>query len=281
LSTGTQSTVPFTMMRWMSRPGNLRVLEAYTQLGGRLWIAGGGAALASLADGDQKSNNTSSNTVFAPDVDLAPTSIVVLAGHLRGRMTVTRGSVQFVRSAAARGGWSGHGVDGTLAAPDYTGLPSLLRLRDSATDPLPPTRPTSQANLFYVTSAAAEYSHGNNWSEDFGAPGSPRVEAALDTLLEVVGGTIQSPPGPAMLYYHGRENGSVLFSGLDLWSWSRSDAQALVDFVLQDVWGVTRSSRAGMRAKSPGPTAAVRMAPQRARANVTRLRTLDPPVPRP
>jgi hypothetical protein len=33
-----------------------------------------------------------------------------------------------------------------------------------------------------------------------------------------------------------------MFSGFDIWSFTRSDCQALVDFVLQDVWGLGRSA---------------------------------------
>ena len=274
---GTLATLTLTMMRWMSRAQNLQPLEDYSRLGGHVWVVGGGAALASLLDFDQKSNNSSSNVVFAAGVDLSLRSFVASAGHLRSRIAATRSQPAINRSAAARGGWSGHGLDGALAAPDYTRLPGALLLKTPATDPLPPTRLDGQANLFYSGTTSIEYAHGSIVTEDFGAPGAPRVESALDTLLEAVGGTIQNAPAPAMLYYHGRDNGSVLFSGFDLWSWSRADTQALVDFVVHDVWRLAPAGPS-VRVTRPSPAGALSSAARGARA---RPRSLDPIRPRP
>jgi hypothetical protein len=145
-------------------------------------------------------------------------------------------------------------------------------VRSSATDPIPATRLPSQQNLFYGASVGVEYAIGSVVSEDFGGLGGVRIESALDTLLEVLGGTVQPSPSPAMLYYHGRENGPVLFSGFDLWSWSASDARSLVDFVLRDVWGLTRSSAAA--ATAPASAAA-------GPAREARARRLDPAARRP
>ncbi len=243
LNTGSQGS-PLTMLRWMSRAGNVRVLEDYSRLGGHTWIAGGGGALASLIEGDVKTNNSLTNTVFTGQ-ELNPLTPVVALAHLRSKIYATRLIPALSRSASARGGWSGHGPGGTLDAPDYSKLPAALEVRSTATDPLPATRLASQSNQYYGASVAMEYAHGSVVAEDFGGLGGPRVASALDTLLEVVGASIEGAPAPAMLYYHGRDNGPLLFSGFDLWSWSRTDAQALVDFVLGDVWGLTRTSSVG------------------------------------
>jgi hypothetical protein len=45
---------------------------------------------------------------------------------------------------------------------------------------------------------------------------------------------------PVMTYYHGFESGPVVFSGLPVWYFQRTQGQGLVDFVLQDIWGYTR-----------------------------------------
>lgn len=251
------STSPLAMMRWMSRPENANPLEDYVRLGGNLWLAGGGTMIASLVERDVSTNNSASNVILK-DGELNPRSPVVTLAHLRSELNATRVAPVMTRSATARGGWSGHGLDRLLAAPDYARLPAALALRSSATDPIPPTRSPSQPSLFYPSSVAMETSLFSELHEDFGDPGAPRVESALDTLFEVAGATIRFAPAPAMLYYHGRENPPVLFSGFDLWSWSRTDAQALVDFVLDDVWGLSQSAP-GVRATSrPTPAAAMR-----------------------
>jgi hypothetical protein len=44
-----------------------------------------------------------------------------------------------------------------------------------------------------------------------------------------------------MTYYHGAEGGTLMFSGFDLWSFTRPDLITLTDFVLQQVWGLSRA----------------------------------------
>ena len=270
LDPGTVSS-PLVLLRWMSRAGNLHAIEDYSRLGGRVWFAGGGAALATLIEGDVKANNTLSNMVFTGS-ELNPLTPVVALVHLHSQVNVARTIPALSRSSSARGGWTGHGPTGTLAAPDYARLPAALAVRDATTDPMPATRLASQTNQFYGGSVGVEYAIGSVVTEDFGGLGGVSIESALDTLLDVVGGTVQPSPSPAMLYYHGRENGPVLFSGFDLWSWSRSEAQSLVDFVLRDVWGLTRSSSAAATAPATATAGPSRGA---------RPRGLDPAARRP
>jgi hypothetical protein len=84
-----------------------------------------------------------------------------------------------------------------------------------------------------------------------------REESTLDTLMKASAGAIGGRPFPAMTYYHGRENGSVLFTGFSLWQWTRPDAQALVDFVLSDIWKLSRAGTPGVSGPAlqarPGP----------------------------
>ena len=61
----------------------------------------------------------------------------------------------------------------------------------------------------------------------------------MDTLYETQGG--QAGTGrPVMTLYHGRENGLFVFSGFPIWYFQKSQAIGVVDFVLQNVWGMTR-----------------------------------------
>ncbi len=62
-------------------------------------------------------------------------------------------------------------------------------------------------------------------------------------LYTAVGGSM---PGalPVMTYYHGFESGPVVFSGFPVWYFRRDQCQRLMDFVLQDVWGLDKHGAA-------------------------------------
>ncbi len=256
-----QRIFPMTTLRAMSQPGRQNVLRQYISGGGDLWLAGGGTALATLLPFDLRSNNSTSNVVFAASTgELSPDRFLNASGHLRSTIAAARqGGVSIGASSAAIGGWSGQGVSGTVSAPDYLHLPASLRPRDPATDPLPPTRLSTQGGLYYPGTVDVEYvSEDNVIREDMDPdPAVVRMESALDTLMEASGGGLLRSPAPAMTYYHGRENGSVIFSGFSLWQWTRPDAQALVDFVLNDIWHMTRAGTPGVSGPAlqarPGP----------------------------
>ncbi len=275
---------PMTALRAMSQPGHTNALAAYLSLGGEVWLAGGGVAYASLVAFDRPANNVGNTTVFknepVANPELGPGQLLFDDAHLRSAIAVTRTTgVQFARSAAARGGWSGQGTTGTLAAPDYSRLPAALRLRDSASDPLPPTRLASQAALYYPSAIAVEYVAAPNLIVEDTDPDPEvvHVESTLDTLLEASGSALLTSPAPVMTYYHGRDNAACLFSGFDLWSWTRSDAQALVDFVLRDVWGLAPAGPRAAAARSASGVAGGRQT----RTGAVRSRHLDPPRARP
>jgi len=45
-----------------------------------------------------------------------------------------------------------------------------------------------------------------------------------------------------MTCYHGGENGPVLFQGTNIWHYRATQCQQLVDVVLRDLWGLSKSS---------------------------------------
>jgi hypothetical protein len=45
-----------------------------------------------------------------------------------------------------------------------------------------------------------------------------------------------------MTYYHGNTAHQFVFSGFSIWSYARQDCMGLVDFVLQDLWGLQRDA---------------------------------------
>lgn len=266
---------PISTLRWMSAPSRLNTLAAYLQAGGEVWLAGGTAStslqLAFNATG-QRSNDTKYGPGHAPIFssaagELAPGRIMWDFAHWRSEIATSKAGTLPKRSSAAVGGWSSPGwrYASPTAAPDYSRLPALMRRRSLALgDSLPPTR--TDATAFYSTYVwpPVEYlTEDNRIVEDFDP--SPLVEsqrAALDTLYELQGGLLATAytgrRPAAMTYYYGTEAPRFVFTGFDLWTWSRRDVEGLVDFVLQDIWGMQRAatgpaaSRPGSRAAAPG-----------------------------
>ena len=266
------TTFPVTALRVMCSPGHANALAAYVQTGGRVWLAGGGAAYASLVAFDRPENNTVGIVRFDfAHGELIPGRMMYDVGHVRSELSVSSAPTVPERSAAARGGWSGHGPDGTLAAPDYARLPVQLRPRSPDTDPMPPTRLASQTALFYTQNGTQEYiSAPNEIVEDMDAdPTVVRLEATLDSLYESSHSSFSTPRAIVMTYYHGREHAPFVFTGLPLWAWTVSDAQGLVDFVLQDIWGLARS---GAPARAAAVTATSGRSAAPARASSSRRR---------
>jgi hypothetical protein len=138
--------------------------------------------------------------------------------------------------------WFGHGPNGDLSAPNYGTLPQYMRPKDPSRDPFPPNRTGQGPAAFYQVDKEIEYitpTAPNFIIEDF----DPSIlgvdnQSALDTLYSV--STSATFLGPVMTYYHGLENGPLVFSGFPIWFFTRPDAQALSRFVLSDVFGLPR-----------------------------------------
>jgi hypothetical protein len=97
------------------------------------------------------------------------------------------------------------------------------------------------SNAFYATSYKGEVlSQPNPIVEDLGTdPEHPLTTSVLDTLYYAAYGDAGAQE-PVMTYYRGRECGPVLFSGFPVWYFQRAQAIQLVDFVMHQVWGLTR-----------------------------------------
>ena len=260
-----QTVAPVTALVAMSGPGLASTLAAYTQLGGRVWMAGGGAAYASLQLFDRRNNNAGQNTVFSSvgtPTELAPSRIMYDGAHWQSELSVTKSQITTARydySVRVRHpdntehdttyivapAWShpDHYNPGlSLNSPNYSHLPAQMRIKSPATDPVPPTRTAAQANSFYLSSLACEYiSDLNAILEDVDP--DPQTEhniVVLDTLFLASGSVLRRNPAPTMTYYHGSTAHQFVFSGFSLWSYARQDCMQLVDFVLQDIWDLTR-----------------------------------------
>jgi hypothetical protein len=260
-----QSVAPITSLVSMSGPGLASTLGAYTQLGGRVWLAGGGAAYASLQLFDKRANNSGQTTVFSslPQfAELAPSRIMFDGAHWQSELSVVKSQITTARydysvrvhhpdntdhdtTYIVTPAWThpDHYNPGlSVSSPDYSRLPPQMRLKSPGTDPVPPTRTPLQSNSFYQTSLACEYiSDLNAILEDVDP--DPQTEhniVVLDTLYMASGTVLRRNPAPTMTYYHGSTAHQFVFSGFPIWSYARQDCMQLVDFVLQDIWDLTR-----------------------------------------
>ncbi len=260
-----QSIFPVTALYSMSGPGRASTLAAYIQLRGRVWMAGGGSAYASLAQFDKRANNQGQTTVFSSASqfgELAPSRVMYDGAHWQSTVAVTKGSVTTFRydytvrvrhpdntendtTYVVRPAWSHFNpfTNVALSRPAYEKLPPEIRWRTPDLEPLPPTRLSSQAGLFYQTSYACEYiSQNNSIIEDVDPdPESERNITVLDTLYQAQGIVLlTNGRAPTMTYYHGNQANQFVFTGFAPWNYVRQDCIGLIDFVLQDIWGLSR-----------------------------------------
>jgi len=163
------------------------------------------------------------------------------AAHWRSAITTRPGIYGVVNVASATDPTAAPGR-GWAGQPDYGKLvasASVLTARTCATDPPPPLR---TCDSFYLpqTFPAEFLSQPNAIVEDVDPRSNhEQLQSTLDTLYMVIGPSGQAP---VMTYYHGTEGGSVVFSGFPIWHFQRTQCAALTDFVLQDIWGMTRQA---------------------------------------
>ncbi len=245
----------------MSAAGTENALATWVQGGGKLWALGGGFGSATNLEW----NNTSNDSLyvrtfgaFGPRPDLTPGRFMYDFAHWKSEFKQSREPIQAQVSRAL------FPVGGGQADAAWSLLPSRMSVKSPTSDPLPPYR--TPANFYTATSSAyLEYlSKPNSVLEDKNPSAQHAGEVhVLDTLMVATGPGLPEPgPAPAvdrmvnpvMTYYHGAECGSVVFSGFDIWSWSRPDCVRLVDAVLGGVWGLSRNANAaGVAARNAHP----------------------------
>jgi hypothetical protein len=235
-------------LRRMCDLGRSDLLAAYVKQGGQLWIVGGAAGTASTIAWNDPTNDQwppfnvlkfSSTAASSHGPELGLGRFMYDIAHWQSGFFATQGTSSLLRSPAAKGGWPG--------APDYAMLPAQLGPKTLANDPRPPFR-TSQNFLNAAQFHSLEYiSEPTAIVQDLDPdPGVDQPASVMDTLFVATGVPAPQPaPSPyvpaCMTYYHGSDNGAVLFSGFDLWTFTRPDLIKLTDFVLQQVWGLQRA----------------------------------------
>jgi len=260
---GTNLAFATTSMRYMNQIGRANTLAAYISHGGRVWLAGGGVATASLINFDKAINNTQQPMPFPTwsfaNGELVPGRFIYDQAHWRSEMKQVRATVRIRRHLGR--------FESNPAI--YQFLPLEMQAKTSATDPFPPNR-VNFAD-FYQTQFDIEFlSAPNAILEDQDPSPAEDFQSTLDTLYRATGAVLPAvpPPGlqvwPVMTYYrgptagyspaipeagvHGFDNPPLILTGFNIWSFRRSQCAELVDFVLQRLWGMTR--------EGPGPAPA-------------------------
>ena len=248
---------PMSALKYMCYRNRLNTLGVYLSQGGRVWMAGGAAVASTVFNEDLNSvRNDVGGDASGPTLDNATGELI--PGRFPYDWNKWQSSIKFALiqpSAFTRG--LGRNYNDAFYLNKH--LPAALRLHDPAVESFPPNRSgQSQGNFFYNTTYV-EYINGNvsnDYQEDLDPGPGENFQSALDTLItgtsaQMVQVTPASGPDPPanvlMTVYPARSMGwsadgpIVVTSGFNLWDFTRDDCQAVVDFVLQDLWGMPKS----------------------------------------
>lgn len=257
------SVSPSSALRFMTGRNRYNTLAVYFRQGGRVWLTGGGGAAASIMEYDNIGNNslppapstTFSNRIVPPE--LTPGRMMYDLGKWQSEFKVTTARVNIARYLG-RNDPVFQGIDpfySTSSMPTAFNYHSL-----AAGDTFPPGRTVINGDFFY-TSAALEYmSQDNLFFEDLDPGINEFLVSGIDTIYYATGTslvpTADNPHNVCMTVYPARElvyqgihpkHASFVVTGFDIWSYRRTQCQQLVDFVLKDLWGLTKG------AASPAP----------------------------
>jgi hypothetical protein len=251
------------MLRTMSMAGQQSPLASWVKSGGKLWALGGGFGNATNSPWNSTTNDLTYRIYSSVGTrpDLVPGRFMYDLTHWRSQFTLAPTSPCVVRR-------SPFPVSDPAGTSGFTLLPSVLGNKQATTDPLPPYRGGTYYSL--TVNVPLEYLSLPNAVVERVIPGPKQsfLVQALDTLM-VATNAYLPPQGanpavdrivnPVMTHYHGADCGPVVFTGYDIWSWTRGDCVGLVDAVLHGYWGLARaasSPEAVVKAASPRrPTA--------------------------
>lgn len=264
-------TVPMPTLLYMSGAGRQNTLSTWVNQGGKLWALGGGFGGATnkpwnISTNDVNGIRTYSSVGARPD--LTSGRFMFDLAHWRSEFRTygpVYGSFARYDQPDPTVNWyplpDTYWKGGTFTNPDvdYSPLPTTLRFREPGVDPLWPDRLTGQ---YYVgvdpigPGVCFEFLSLEHYMlEEIPAPTEANPDrtverSTLDTLYMVYGAyprqMNQSSEGqgvnPVMTYYHGLENAPLVFSGMSIWDFKREDCQALVDFVVNRLWGLPKTT---------------------------------------
>src|SRR5262249_19815659 len=138
----------------------------------------------------------------------------------------------------------GHPISRSSDSLDYSVLPDYLFEKSPDTDPINVFAPNrlSQSDFYQTAKGGEGLTKPNDVAEDADPdPATVRMASVLDTVYESVGGQLGQPRPVMTIWHGGRNHQRQVFSGFQLWYWRREQQIAIADFVLQRVWGISRT----------------------------------------
>jgi hypothetical protein len=244
----------------------VNTLATYVKQGGKLWLTGGGAASGVSYGFNDPNNDQPTKTWDVASVrnELGPGRFMFDIAKWQSRFRILRPEARIKR---ALGRYEGDWDPNTLSQgppKKYGGLPVQLEAKSYSTDPLSVEAPSRVGTTPYQIAADIEFidTSPNNVFEDIDpAPETTNEQSVLDTLYRVSAATLpdgrerelgewhsaqenvsRNPSFVIMTYYDGPPPllQTCLMSGFPLWFPKREQTQQLVDYVLQQMWGMTR-----------------------------------------
>lgn len=247
---GTDLTNSISAIRYMTHPGRANSVAAYLRQGGQVWMVGGGVGMAATMEYNSRKNDSgtygpgfSSNRLETqPDApELQPGRFMYDVTHWQSQFRATAAVLPTMTRFFGR-------FESTpnVIPPQYRNFPTALHLRSLALgDTVPPEKNSGD---YYISLTDVEYlSQRNDILEDVDpSPLGIDEESTLDTLYYIRGSSVlpqnQNLYNVCMTVYKGPAyQYPIIFTGFNIWSWTKSECQAIVDAVLHDNWGYTKS----------------------------------------
>jgi hypothetical protein len=227
----TSTQDPMSELRFVSNPSRSNPLGTYVQQGGQLWFFGGGTASALQRNWEK--SGTAADVYSNADGEL-------VAGRLMYDVFGWRSEV--LAKSMAQSSKPLHDISRNGNLPSTAELPDYLFEKSPDTDPIAVYAPNRVGSSdFYQTAHVGEgVSKPNEVVFDADPdPNVVRLESVLDTLYESVGGQMGSGR-TVMTVMHAGPGKQHVFSGFQLWYWRREQQIAILDWVLQRLWGLPR-----------------------------------------
>ncbi|MCE9627080.1 MAG: hypothetical protein K8R56_04085 [Candidatus Eisenbacteria bacterium] len=227
----TSTQDPMSELRFVSNPSRSNPLGTYVQQGGQLWFFGGGTASALQRNWEK--SGTAADVYSNADGEL-------VAGRLMYDVFGWRSEI--VAKSMAQATKPLHDISRNGNLPSTAELPDYLFEKSPDTDPISVYAPNRVGTSDFYQSAHGSEGVSKPNEVVFDAdpdPNTVRLESVLDTLYESVGGQMGSGRA-VMTVMHAPDGKLHVFSGFQLWYWRREQQIAILDWVLQKVWGLPR-----------------------------------------
>ncbi len=144
---------PMPLLSYMTTPGKQNTLTAYLELGGEVWLVGGGGAMATTYKFNEPSNDIGNGSFIFSSLrgrtELAPGRFMYSAAHWQTEIRAVTSL-----SLAATGNVQRSLGRFTSRPASYASVPTTFDARTVSTDPLPPYRTDP---FFYLRNYSCEY----------------------------------------------------------------------------------------------------------------------------